>query len=131
MKEIEFKVGDKVFCHAFGFGTVGMKSDLDLLKIVFDSPEDKGPLTVNKNGRLSPDAKYRVILTLEEAALLGVFPEKKKKKVKLYQVLAVENYVFRISNTLFEDELDAIAHYGEEFVRLLTDNPIEVEVDEE
>jgi hypothetical protein len=59
--------------------------------------------------------------------------EKKKKTVVMYQALFVDtNNRHYIRDYLYKDESHAIKHSGDakEFIKLLTDRPIEVEVEE-
>ena len=78
----KFNVGDTVFDLRYGFGVV---VDFPQNTIIFDKSEppvkfEKDLIYYTKDGKYSYTDFAPSLLTLEEAAKLGYFPEKKKVK---------------------------------------------------
>lgn len=82
----KFNVGDTVFDLRFGFGVVQPKNEEkkeEHLYVQFNYAEAAYYLYYLSDGRPTITWFGPILLTLEEAAKLGYFPEKKKVKKKV------------------------------------------------
>lgn len=131
LKTPDFKEGMEVWCIEWGFSLVdrteGVGTDEGVLML-------KNGAWYNLDGKRDSDWAHRSLFTLEEAEqLFGVVKEKKKKTVKMYQALCFDDLDkgrLYVAVKIFESEELAKKYCGGLFVKLLTDRPIEVEIDE-
>lgn len=74
LPEVEFKAGQMVYLIGYGFETLVKSDNSDYPLLIPDS------CLFNNKGYFQEGDPDRALLTLEEAAKLGLFPPKKKVK---------------------------------------------------
>lgn len=128
LKTTEFKVGQEVWHIRYGF-VVLKECPKGVHPFVFVIDGDS---SYTRDGKIYTSDTHRSIFTLEEAKeLFGVEKEKKKKTVVMYQVLVRDDGgKFFATERVWENAEDAKKGWGNRFIKLLTDRPIEFEIDE-
>lgn len=130
MKQQNFKVGD------WALGRNGWK------KLIIAGEPKKlyyGTYYISLTGKLFIDDEFVSVLSKENAALLGEYPPKEKRKVKLYHALvkstrSVGYLTHIVCGSVFKNKEDALAFWGSDrFIKLLDDGSypsVEIILDE-
>lgn len=100
----KFTLGDTVFDLRYGFGKI-TGDNPGLNQIYFEYSENEQVEVFNKDGRRVFSDFAPSLLTIEEAAKLGYFPEKKIKKT--VDVWVAFETVTKCAMEIFNDEKDA------------------------
>ena len=128
MTNQKYEVGEWVFHADSGWGKIAKIAEL--INVDFKDSEK----TFYPNGKYFEFHSYPSLLTKEQALAAGYPPPpKEKKKVVMYQALFWDHSdsTYHVIDTLFRNEREAI-RFGtrKKYVRLLKENPIEIEVKE-